>query len=202
MTQLTEVQTIEALDNQVSTPKIWDRESPKANIGDRICVPFTPIMEVVDKDVYADGRVWLLVKPNSGSYTEEWVLDAEDEVQQPADVQPLFEEEAEFKQGFGHGQQDAAQRLHPIYAEATCQYSAGYLNGYNSTRKPQQTKAPAAPHWTVIYDGEYWYKAWVDRVLVGKATTHEKAERLAQKAIASKKFQQEHRERVLAAYAN
>ncbi|KJH69785.1 hypothetical protein UH38_22000 [Aliterella atlantica CENA595] len=196
MTQLTEVQTVEAVNNQVSTPKTWDRATTAVNIGDRICIPFTPIMEVVDKDVYLDGRVWLLVKPNSGSYTEEWVLDAEDEVQQP-----LFKEETEYKQGFEHGKLDAAKRLPPICAQAECQYSKGYLKGYSSTPTPQQTKTPTAPSWVVRYDGEYWYKVWVGDRIVGKASTHEKAEQLAQKAIASKKFQQEHRERVLAAYA-
>ena len=97
--------------------------------------------------------------------------------------QPLFEEEAEFKQGSEHGQHDAAKRLPAIYTQASCQYSTGYLKGYNSTPTPQQTKASAKPpDWSVQYDGEYWYKVWVDRVLVGKATTSEKAERLAQSA--------------------
>lgn len=187
---------------QVATPKIWDRATGRVDIGDRICVPFTPIMEVVDKDVYPNGQTRLLVKPNSGSYTEEWLLEPEEGIQQPAEPQPLFEEETEFKQGFQHGQYDADKRLPRIYTQASCQYSTGYLEGYNSTSTPQQTKAPAAPAtWSVIYDGEYWYKVWVDRVLVGKATTSEKAERLAQKHIAGKKFWQEHRERVLAAYS-
>lgn len=186
---------------QVSSPKTWDRATARVNVGDRIRAPFTPVMQVIDKDVYPNGQTWLLVKPNSGSYTEEWVLEAEEDIQQPAEPQPLFEEEAEFKQGLEHGQHDAAKRLPAIYTHASCQYSAGYLNGYNSTPTPQQTKAPAAPHWTVIYDGDYWYKAYVDRSLVGKATTYQKAEQMAQKAIASKDFWQEHRERVLASYA-
>lgn len=199
----TEVQTIEAVNDQVSTPKTWDRESPKASIGDRIRVPYTPIMEVVDKDVYPNGQTWLLVKPNSGSYTEEWVLEAEEDIQQPAETQPLCEEEAEFKQSREHGQLDAAKRLPPICTEASCQYSTGYLQGYNSATTTEQTKASAkSPTWAVIYDGEYWYKAWVDRSLVGKATTYQKAEQMAQKAIASKKFWQGHRERVLAAYSD
>lgn len=175
---------------QVSTPKIWDRETTKANIGDYIRAPHTPVMQVIDKDIYANGQTWLLVQPTSGSYTEEWV------------VEPEEDKQTEFEQGFEHGRNDAAERLHPIYTEATCQYSTGYLKGYNSTSTPQQTKAPAAPHWTVIYDGDYWYKAYVDRSLVGKATTYQKAEQMAQKAIASKKFWQEHRERVLASYAD
>lgn len=179
-----------------STPKIWDRATTKANIGDIIHAPYTPVMEVVNKKVYTDGRVWLLVKPKNASYyTEEWVLDKEDDLLPPP--------QTEFEQGKQHRQNDTAEHLPPIYTEASCQYSTGYLAGYNSTSKPQQTKAPATPAtWSVIYDGEYWYKVWVDKVLVGKATTSEKAEQIAQKAIAGKKFWQEHRERVLAAYSD
>ena len=62
-----------------STPKIWDRATTKANIGDTIHAPFTPVMQVINKDVYTDGRVWLKVKPtNASCYTEEWVLDREE----------------------------------------------------------------------------------------------------------------------------
>ena len=50
-----------------STPKIWDRATTKANIGDIIHAPFTPVMKVINKDVYTDGRVWLKVKPTSVS---------------------------------------------------------------------------------------------------------------------------------------
>lgn len=186
---------------QVSTPKIWDRATGRVNVGDYINAPFTPVMQVIDKDVYPNGQTWLLVKPNSGSYTEEWLLEPEEGIQQPAETQPLFEEEAEFKQGLEHGQHDAAKRLPAIYTQASCQYSTGYLKGYNSTLTSQQPKAPTAPTWSVIYDGEYWYRVWVGKSLVGKASTPEKAERLGQKYIANEKARQEHRQRVLAAYA-
>ncbi len=48
-----------------STPKIWDRATTKASIGDTIRAPFTPVMRVINKDVYPDGRVWLKVKPSA-----------------------------------------------------------------------------------------------------------------------------------------
>lgn len=174
---------------QASTPKTWDRATAKVNIGDYIRAPFMPIMQVVNKDTHSNGKTYLLVKPNSDAYREQWVVEPEQEAQ------------TEFEQGREHGRNDAAERLHPIYTKATCQYSAGYLEGYNTTPTPQQTKTPAAPHWTVIYDGDFWYKAYADGSFVGKATTYQKAEQMAQKAIASKKFWQEHRERVLASYA-
>ncbi len=187
-----------------STPKIWDRATGRVNVGDRICVPFTPIMEVVDKDVYPNGQIWLLVKPNSGSYTEEWLLDAEDDIQQPAETQPLFEEEEEFKQGFQHGQYDADKRLPRIYTQASCQYSVGYVQGYNTIHNPQQAKAPAAPPtWSVTYSDKWqWYVAWVGNRAIGRASTHEEAERIGQKYIATGRLWQEHRERVLASYAH
>lgn len=179
-----------------SKAKIWHKPTTKANVGDIIRSPFTPVMEVVSKYVYTDGRVWLKVKPTNASYyTEEWIVDKEEDDLLP---QPKSEEE----QGKQHGQSDAAEQSHPIYTEATCRYSAGYLAGYNGSQTLQQSKAPTAPTWSVIYDGDYWYKAWVDRVLVGKATTYQKAEQMAQKAIASQKFWQGHRERVLASYGD
>ena len=61
-----------------STPKIWDRATTEASIGDTIHAPFTPVMQVINKDVYTDGRVWLKVKPTNASYVEEWVLDREE----------------------------------------------------------------------------------------------------------------------------
>lgn len=50
-------------------------------------------MQVIEKDTLADGRVRLLVKPVSASWTEEWFLEAEplSQLQQPQ--QTLTEEE-------------------------------------------------------------------------------------------------------------
>lgn len=47
-----------------------------------------------------------------------------------------------------------------------------------------------------------WYIVWVGDRAVGRAFTHEEAERVGQKYLTGEKFWQEHRERVLAAYAN
>ena len=61
-----------------STPKIWNKATTKANIGDTIHAPFIPVMEVINKDIYTDGRVWLKVKPiNASCYTEECILEKE-----------------------------------------------------------------------------------------------------------------------------
>lgn len=176
---------------QVFTSKTWDRATTNVNIGDYIRAPFTPVMQVIDKDVYPDGQTWLLVKPTSGLFTEEWV------------VEPEAEEESEFEQGKQHGERDAAQRLHPIYTEASCQYGAGYLQGYNGRRRLQQTKATPMPAWSVTYDDNWqFYRVWVNGRAIGRASTHEEAERLGQKYIATGRLWQEHRERVLASYAD
>lgn len=174
---------------QVSTPKTWDRATTNVNIGDIIHAPFMPVMQVIDKDIYPDGQTWLLVKPTSGSITEEWVIEAEEGQQ------------SEFEHGLQHGQQDSGERLHPIYKEANCQYSAGYLKGYNGTPKPQQIKSP--PTWSVTYNHKWqWYVVWVGDRAIGRAFDHEEAERIGQKYIASEKLWQEHRERVLASYSD
>ncbi len=62
---------------QACSPQTWDKPTVQANIGDRFKVPCTPILQVVDKEILEDGRVWLLVKPVSASYTEEWIVDPE-----------------------------------------------------------------------------------------------------------------------------
>ncbi len=71
---------------QVSAPQIWDKPTASAQIGDYFHVPFMPVMCVVDRDVLEGGQVWLLVKPVTGSYSEEWVLEPEKAAspQQPA----------------------------------------------------------------------------------------------------------------------
>lgn len=183
---------------QVSTPIVWDRETTKANVGDIIHAPFTPVMEVISKEVYTDGRVWLLVRPTNASYyTEEWLVDKEEDDLLP---QPKSEEE----QGQIHGQLDATENSIPIYTQASCQYSTGYLEGYNGTQTPQQTKTPATPAtWSVNYDDNWqFYRVWVGNRAIGRASTHEEAERIGQKYIANGQLWQEHRERVLAAYSD
>lgn len=181
-----------------SKAKIWYKPTTKASVGDIIHAPFTPVMQVVNKYVYTDGRVWLKVKPtNASCYLEEWVLDKEEDDLPPP---PQTEEE----QGLIHGQLDATENSIPIYTQASCQYSKGYLAGYNGTSKPQQTKTPTAPPtWSVTYDDNWqFYRVWVGNRAIGRASTYEEAERLGQKYIATRRLWQEHRERVLASYAD
>ena len=60
--------------SQSQAPQVWDKLTALAQIGDYFHVPFTPVMQVVEKGTHSDGRVWLLVKPVSALYTEEWVV--------------------------------------------------------------------------------------------------------------------------------
>lgn len=53
-------------------PQVWDKPTASAQVGDYFRIPFVPVMQVVEKDVLQDGQVWLLLKPVSGSYSEEW----------------------------------------------------------------------------------------------------------------------------------
>ncbi len=62
---------------QVSTPKVWDKATSQANIGDYFHIPYTPVMQVADKKTLSNGQVWLKVKLMSSSYSEEWVLEPE-----------------------------------------------------------------------------------------------------------------------------
>jgi hypothetical protein len=184
-------------------------------------------MRVVEKGMLADGRVWLLVKPMSGSYSEEWIVEPElpaltqqlahlpetecQQEQQPVGfagdsvsvgLQPIGDAIAEFEQGYIHGQRDAAERLHPMYAEASCQYSLGYLQGYNSTLNPPQPTPPRQQQWSITWNSQWnWYNAWVGDCYAGSCTKYEEAEQLAQLGAASQKKWQEHREKVLAGYA-
>ena len=180
-----------------STPKIWDRATTKANIGDTIHAPFTPVMQVINKDIYTDGRVWLKVKPTSASYTEEWVLDREED-----DVLPPPPNE--FEQGFNHGRLDAIDKFIPLYTTVECDYSQGYVEGHRQHTKPPVPTPPPKPQtWSVTYNSTWqWYVVWVGDRAIGRAFDHEEAERIGQKHIAGEKFWQEHRERVLADYAD
>jgi len=214
--------TQEKQSSQVSTPKTWDRATAQANVSDYFHLPYTPVMQVVEKEKLSDGRVWLKVKPTSSSYTEEWILEPEPAVEPSYQIEkavaqpdgfagdsvstllrPTQSALREFNSGRHHGQQDAAERLHPMYTEANCQYSAGYLAGYSNTPNPKQPETVARPlSWSVIYNAEWdWYIVWVGDRAVDRAMNHEEAEQIAQKAVAADKFWQEHRQAVLAAYA-
>lgn len=87
------MQTYIIVDSKLQTqaPKTWDEPTGQASIGDRFLIPFTPIMQVVDKDILDDGRVWLLVKPYSGAATEEWILDPEPALEPQQQQQPQLE---------------------------------------------------------------------------------------------------------------
>jgi hypothetical protein len=85
---------------QVSAPQVWDKPTAEANVGDYFYIPFTPTMQVVEKDTLSDGRVWLLVKPTNDSYTEEWVLESEPAIE-PQRQLPAQLEKTEPQQPVG-----------------------------------------------------------------------------------------------------
>lgn len=207
----------------VSAPQIWDKPTPLAQVGDIIRIPFVPVMQVVDRDILKDGRVWLLVRPTTGSTTEEWVvepLQVEERQQQllqkPQDeplaagdsvrdrLQEKLEAIEEFEMGRRYGQHDAAGRLHPICTEATCPFSTGYLEGYSSFSSVQQQPQPVKQtEWSVTYDPKWqWYQAWVGARCVGRGATYQEAERIAQQYIATDEMIRRQNAAVLAAYAD
>ena len=59
---------------QTQSSKIWNKPTARAEIGDYFRIPYTPVMQVVDKDELEFGQVWLLLKPTTASKAEEWVL--------------------------------------------------------------------------------------------------------------------------------
>lgn len=208
----------------VRTPKTWDKATSQAEIDDYFHIPYTPVMQVVEKDILENGRVWLRVKPMSSSYSEEWVVEPEP-AEQPhlaqvdrtaaqlagfagdstsCQLRPNWEAMEEFKHGRAHGLADALEKLEPICTEASCPYSTGYLEGYNSVLAPQpQPEVVKPPQWTATYNFDFdCYWVCVGNCGVGRADTYEEAEQIAQKAFAANKFWQEHREKVLAAYAD
>ena len=206
---------------QSQAPQVWNKLTYCAQIGDYFHVPFTPVMQVVEKGTHSDGRVWLLVKPSAGSYIEEWILKPEQPVgtqQQPEQepqpvgfagdsvgvgLQTTKEAITEFEQGRTHGQQDAADRLHPMYAAPSDQYAAGYLEGYNSYINPSpQPEVIEPPRWSIQYDSNWdWYRVWVGDSFLGHGSDYQQAERIAQKYIAANEFWQQHRQAVIDAYA-
>ena len=219
---LTEIQRTIA---QVSVPQIWDKATASAQVGDYIRVPFTPVMLVADRDELEDGRVWLLLKPVTASYTEEWLLEPEipavEAQQQPAtepqpqqaclagdkvshQLQPATEAETEFEQGLLHGRNDALAKWHPIYKEPATEYATGYLSGYNAVLNPrtQPIEVSTPQEWSVSYDSTWqWYQAWVGDRCIGQGTTHQQAERIAQKYIAMNELIRRQNAAVMAAYA-
>lgn len=116
---------------------------------------------------------------------------------------PNWEAIEEFKSGRAHGMLDASNKFQPMCSEASCPYSNGYLQGYNSfLQPPPQPKATKPKKWSVTYNSTWdWYIVWVGDYPVGTATNASEGEQIAQKYIAADKFWQEHRERVLAGYA-
>ena len=212
--------------SQASTPQIWHTPTASAQVGDYIRVPFTPVMLVADRDKLEDGRVWLLLKPATASYTEEWVLEPEAPVvesqQQPAtepqpqpaglardkvsyQLQPAIEGETEFEQGLLHGRNDALAKWHPIYKEPATEYATGYLSGYkavlNPRTQPIEVSTPPST-WSVSYDDKWdWYRVYVGCRCIGQGTTHQQAERIAQRYIAMNELIRRQNAAVMAAYA-
>ncbi|OWY63382.1 hypothetical protein B7486_53420, partial [cyanobacterium TDX16] len=186
------------------TPQIWDEPAAAAQVGDEIRAAFTPLMQVVEREVLADGRVRLLVKPVSTSDSEEWVVEpdpAEEqqptqappetiEPQQPIELasdrlvhqsQPDWSAIAEYSSGSIHGKYDAAARRPPICKQANCPYSQGYLDGYNSIQASSQPPAPVpkAVEWKVVHDPRWdLYQVWVEnRCLMEKAISYAQGEK-------------------------
>ena len=116
----------------------------------------------------------------------------------------LLPPQTEFEQAFNHGRLDATEKSIPLYTEATCEYSKGYVEGYNALAKPPVPTPPPKPRtWSVTYSDKWqWYVVWVGDRAIGRASDHEEAERIGQKYIAGEKVWQEHREKVLASYAD
>lgn len=117
-------------------------------------------------------------------------------------LQKTLEATEEYEIGRRHGQHDAAGRLHPICTEATCPYSAGYLDGYKSFSSVQQPQPVKQTEWSVAYDPKWqWYQAWVGDRCIGHGSTHSEAERIAQNYIATDELIRRQNAVVLAAYA-
>ncbi|PSB65944.1 hypothetical protein C7B79_03150 [Chroococcidiopsis cubana CCALA 043] len=212
---------------QIQTPQVWDKPTAAAQVGDEICAPFTPVMQVVEREVLADGRVRLLVKPGSATYSEEWIVAPQATVeqqptqatsettanQQPIELkgdcthhqpQPDWEAIAEYESGSIHGKHDASARIPPMCKQASCPYSQGYLDGYSSIKASQPpASVPKAVEWQVVYDPKWdLYQVWVEnRCLMEKAISYAEGEKIAQKYIAAEKLRASHRELVMSAFA-
>ncbi len=114
--------TQEKPQSQAQAPQTWDKPTAQASIGDRFHISCMPIMQVIDKDILEDGRVWLLVKPVSGSYTEEWIVQPEPAVES-RQQQPAQLEKTELQQPVGFAgdtvscQLQLTQKSFATYAE-------------------------------------------------------------------------------------
>ncbi|MDV2998136.1 MAG: hypothetical protein N4J56_007841 [Chroococcidiopsis sp. SAG 2025] len=204
---------------QVRTPQLWDKPTVLAQVGDEIRAAFTPLMQVVEREVLADGRVRLLVKPITASYSEEWIVEPQATVEpQPTQApparltsnsieqtQPDWEALAEYSSGNTHGKYDAAARRSPMCKQANCPYSRGYLDGYSSIQASSQPPVPnpKAVEWQVVRDPRWdLYQVWVgERCLMEKAISYEEGERIAQKYIAAEELRRQHRQLVMSAFA-
>ena len=99
---------------QALSPKTWNQPTTHAHVGDYIREPFMPIIVVVDKDLLPDGRVWLLVKPVSGSCTQEWIVDPEP-VQPPEQQQQQEQEPKESIPAAGYAGDTVGVDFRPTY---------------------------------------------------------------------------------------
>lgn len=91
----------------------------------------------------------------------------------------------EFEQGRVHGLHDATARLHPIYTKPNDAYASGYLSGYSSLSPSQQPRVTQPVEWAVTYNQKWgWYDVWVSHRWIGRADSHDEAERMATKRIA------------------
>jgi len=182
-------------------------------------------MQVVEREVLADGRVRLLVQRVSASTFEEWIINPiEPEAgseslettanKQPANAtgdsavhqpQPGWEAIAEYNSGCIHGKHDAANNMLPMCKEANCSYTRGYLDGYPSIQADSQQPLPTpkAIEWKVVYDPRWdLYQVWIgERCLLEKATSYLEGETIAQKYAAAEKLRRQHRELVMASFA-
>lgn len=110
----------------------------------------------------------------------------------------------EFEIGRIHGCHDARAKLHPIYNQATCNYSSGYMEGYNSVLNPQrQPEIVKRIEWSVRYNAKWgWYEAWVgSRCCLDKGASYEEAERIAQRQLSIEETIKRQNRAVMAAYA-
>ena len=222
--------TQQKLTRQVLAPKTWDKPTTHAQIGDVINSPFMAVMQVADRELLEDGRVRLLVKPLTGTFAEEWIIEpepvtrpSEPKCAQPENtpvepvssldspscaLQPAWLALQEYDRGVWWGKHDASAQSQPMYTEASCPHSTGYLDAYNSftianqKSQPPETKKPI--QWKVVYAPDWdwkWYKAMVGDKCIGKYCSCEEAQAAAQKYIAAEQARREHRELVMAAYA-
>ena len=102
---------------QTQSSKIWNKPTARAQIGDYFHIPYTPVMQVVDKDELEFGQVWLLLKPTTASYSEEWVL--QPEAKQPPALQPAPQRQSTGFSGDSVGCQLRTPEVKPIQPVTT-----------------------------------------------------------------------------------